>query len=582
MTRSFVFRCLLIVTATALLLPTLASTQEHPAELMSLANEFREWRGAQRDVISNFAEQVGDQREGLSEFRRRLGAMDATPWPVHARVDYLVVLIEMNALEFELNVVRQISRNPDFYMMHAASRVTRHIGRRYQMGPGVTVPYDDERAKAIVTALEETPVIVEQAPAALTEAVPEMADMAVSKLEGIRASYGEFARMVAPHLPESYRPQLDVAAEKAGRALEDYGRWIEENRAGMTAPYAIGREAFDWYVQNVLAMPFDSDDLLMQAEMERHRNWSFLQFERQKNQHLPGNVGEKKLPTRLARTNEEYSEWKDATDVLSRIWAEELDLFTHPEELGPMRDEEGGVWIEPFGMMAFPSEPKPEGTKTEYLVAPDHWFSQIYWEIGHRLDPGTNHAHSDYPGHTFEGVVSRKTECELRRGHRLRGDAWTNYMEEVQLQTDYPYVRGARVREWMYGLAIMRAERIHIAVKMANGTMRPRDVADHMMAAVPWMEPHVATKHEVWRKFAAPAQVLSYQVGKFEVFKLLRDRMMQLGEDFDLRAFHDALLATGRIPISLARWELAGIDEDVRHLWEKRPVPSPSPAGANP
>ena len=573
MSHSFLFRCLLILVPLALISPSLALTQDHPANLISLVNDFREWRAIQRDEISNLVETVGKQRESITEFRRRLDTIDVTHWPVHARVDLLVILIEMNALEFDLNVVRQISRNPDFYLTHATSRVTQHIGRRYQVGPGVTVPYDDERARSIVAALEETSVIVEQAPAALKEAVPEMADMAVAKLEGIRSSYSEFARVVAPHLPQSYRLQLNVAAEKAGRALEDYGRWIEENRAGMTAPYAIGREAFDWYVQNVLALPFDSEDLLMQAEMERHRNWSFLQFERQKNRHLPGNFGERKLPGRLARTNEEYSEWKDATDVLSRIWAEELELFTHPEELGPMRSEEGGVWIEPFGMMAFPDEPKPEGTKTEYLVSPEHWFSQIYWEIGHRLDPGTNHPHSDYPGHTFEGVVSRKTTCEVRRGHRLRGDAWTNYMEEIQLQTEYPYVRGARVREWMYGLAIMRAERIHIAVLMADGTMRPSDVAQHMMLTVPWMEPHVATKHEVWRKFSAPGQVLSYQVNKFEVFKLLRDRMMQLGEDFDLRTFHDALLATGRIPVSLARWELAGIDKDVRHLWEKRPVP---------
>ena len=64
-------------------------------------------------------------------------------------------------------------------------------------------------------------------------------------------------------------------------------------------------------------------------------------------------------------------------------------------------------------------------------------------------------------------------------------------MEEAQLQLDYPFVRGPRVREWMYSLAIMRAERVHIAVKMADGSMSPDDVAKHMMDTVPWMEPHV-------------------------------------------------------------------------------------------
>ena len=120
----------------------------------------------------------------------------------------------------------------------------------------------------------------------------------------------------------------------------------------------------------------------------------------------------------------------------------------------------------------------------------------------------------------------------------------------------------------------MRAERVHIAVKMADGSMSPDDVAQHMMETVPWMEPHVAKKHEVWRKFTRPASVLNYQVYKFEIYKTLRDRMMQLGDDFDLREFNDRLLATGQITPALARWEMTGIDDDVRHLWENRPIPA--------
>jgi len=94
-----------------------------------------------------------------------------------------------------------------------------------------------------------------------------------------------------------------------------------------------------------------------------------------------------------------------------------------------------------------------------------------------------------------------------------------------------------------------------------------------MLDNVPWMETYVARRHETWRKFVRPTHTLTYQVGKFEVYKLLMDRMRQLGEGFKLRDFHDALLATGQIPISLARWEMTGNDEDVKHLWEAVPIP---------
>jgi uncharacterized protein (DUF885 family) len=238
-----------------------------------------------------------------------------------------------------------------------------------------------------------------------------------------------------------------------------------------------------------------------------------------------------------------------------------------------MRNRDGGVWIEPFGMMSFPTEPIPAGHKVEFMVEPDHWFSKIYWEIGHRLDPGTNHPHSDYPGHTFEGAVSQRTTCDIRRGHRTRGDAWTYYMEDVQLQLDYPFVRGPRVREWMYSLLIMRAERVHVAVKFAAGEMTPKQVTEHFMRTVPGMEPHVATKHEVWRKYVDPAQVMTYQVARTQVYRLLADRQMQLGDKFDLKGFHDALLATGQIPVSLARYEMTGLDDEFREFLKRTPIP---------
>lgn len=539
-----------------------------PPELLKLAQEFRDWRRGDRGEVDHAA-RAAEQRQALASWRQRFGALKRDAWPVSIKVDYLVLQSELNDLDFDLNVTREVSRNPAFYIEEAARGVSRNIGRRYQSGPTITVPYDAKRADAILAGLKRTAGIVAQARKNLTEAVPEMADMAIERIETVRKDYGEFASVVAPHLPEPQRGQLAAAADEAGAALEGYRDWLKTNRPRFNAPYAIGRKAFEWYVQRVLMMPYNSEQLLSQAAIERDRGWAFLALELQKNRSLP--------KIEPAKENKEYSEWKDATDVLSRLWAEELDLFTRPAYVGPMRDEDGGVWIEPFGMMAFPKQPKPAGTKTEFVMPPDHWFSKIYWEKGHRLDPGTNHPHSDYPGHTFEGAVSQRTTNEVRRGHNTRGDAWAYYMEEVQLQTNYPFVRGPRVREWMYSLHIMRAERVYAAVKFADGSLGPDALAEHMMQSVPGMEPYVARKHEVWRKYTDPGQVLTYQVGRSQVYELLGERMRQLGDKFSLREFHDQLLATGQIPIALARWEMTGKDDEVRSLWKHESLPVAAP-----
>ena len=546
----------------------------HPPELVALATELRQWQRDQPAGVPDFAEQAEKRKRELPEFRQRLHRLNPRNWPVHAQVDYLMLQAELDALDFRLNVIRETSKNPDFYLSQAVSRVTRHIGGRFQRAPGVTVPYDADRAAAIVQALTEIEAIVSQAPRALSGAVPELADVAIERTNGVRENCAELARVVGQHLPEPYASQIGPAAKRAAEALFQYREWLRENRSRMTGSYVVGRPAFEWYVQRVMMFPYDSDQLLMQAEMERSRNWAFLQFERQKNRHLP-HPGKMftVAPLRPAATNQEYSEWKDATDVGSRLWAEKQDLFTHPDELGPMRHGQGGIWIEPFGLMAFPEKPLPPGSYAQFVVEPDHWWAHSYWIMGHRRDPGDNHLHNEYPGHRFETTVSQKNTCSLRRGHRTRGDSWCFYVEEMQLQLDYGFVRGARARELMYGLAIMRAERVHVAVNMARGSMAPEQVEEYMMASVPWMEPYVAKKHEVWRKLVRPASVLYYQVGKYEIYKLVRDRMRQLGDDFDLRAFHDALLATGQIPVSLARLDMTGTNEEIDYLWDWKPIP---------
>src|SRR4029078_3554390 len=130
----------------------------------------------------------------------------------------------------------------------------------------------------------------------------------------------------------------------------------------------------------------------------------------------------------------------------------------------------------------------------------------------------------------------------------------------------------------MNSLHIMRAERVSAAVKFADGSLGPAALAEHMIQSVPGMEPHVARKHEVWRKFTDPGQVLTYQVGRSQVYELLGERMRQLGDKFSLRAFHDQLLATGQIPIALARFEMTGKDDEVRTLWKHEPLPLPAAA----
>src|SRR5256884_9318424 len=65
---------------------------------------------------------------------------------------------------------------------------------------------------------------------------------------------------------------------------------------------------------------------------------------------------------------------------------------------------------------------------------------------------------------------------------------------------------------------------------------------------------------EVRRYCAEPAQPLCYAVGRREILELRKDFQAARGTKFTLRAFHDALLRYGGLPVAMKRWGL-GLNE---------------------
>lgn len=88
------------------------------AELVRL---FEEWRVFVQPAIVNGAPDyspaaISRQRRGLAALQRRLLAIDDSAWPIPNRIDYRLVMAEMNGLDFDIRVRQPWARDPAFYM----------------------------------------------------------------------------------------------------------------------------------------------------------------------------------------------------------------------------------------------------------------------------------------------------------------------------------------------------------------------------------------------------------------------------------------------------------------------------------
>ena len=130
-----------------------------------------------------------------------------------------------------------------------------------------------------------------------------------------------------------------------------------------------------------------------------------------------------------------------------------------------------------------------------------------------------------------------------------------------------------RVRELIQVFGIFRAARVPADVWLQTGRMNVGQVVDYWLERVPFLDRNVArVDAEIYLR-RPPGYGLGYTTGMLQMQTLLADRKRQLGEAFRLKDFHDELMAAGRLPLSLIRWEMTGDTEGIADLWSRDPLP---------
>ncbi len=175
------------------------------------------------------------------------------------------------------------------------------------------------------------------------------------------------------------------------------------------------------------------------------------------------------------------------------------------------------------------------------------------WNAAEReLSPSVRlYIHEGNPGHHFQVMFAIEDESLpdlLRHGwYTAYGEGWALYAESLgyelglyddpvdrlQALEDGELKRAVRlvVDTGMHALGWTREQAVEYMVENGN----PRDYSEN----------------EVARYIAMPAQALGYKIGELKIKELRARAEAELGEDFDIRRFHDEVLNTGNIPLAV-------------------------------
>ena len=534
--------CLFVIFILILSIVNIQAAELNPTNdyqaLLDLNKEFSEFRRPQMiEGIPDYSRSaMKAKEEGLNTFRKRLEEINPEDWTISEKIDYLLTWSKLNELDFQLRITRPWERDPSTY----ANMVARI--------PYVETPLQKEALTRLARRLKTVNKILEQGKANLTDVPRVLAEIAIRSLEkSDGVNQGEPRRQVPPEgtigwyedLIErlsKHHPEIQTDAESALSSVKGYRDWLKENIDRMTAPGFIGLDHYNWYLKNVRLMPYTVEDVVAISEVELYRTLTFLNIELNKNRKLP--------PIEPAATEEEHKKRVLEAENLIREFIKENNLMTIPDYM-PSEFETDAFWI------------VREGGKRHF------------WEEITYRDPLNNHIHASIPGHRFDGLIQRRQKNPIRRSHGDggRAEGWTFYIEEMFLQAGLLDER-PRTRELFYIAQLKRVLRIPAELKMQSGEFSLEQAIQFLMDEVPMMDEDLA-RYDLQIYIRRPAYGMTYLTGKVQMEKLLADRARQLGKEFDLGKFHDEFLAYGPIPISLIRWEMTGLDDEVKIFWQK-------------
>ena len=189
------------------------------------------------------------------------------------------------------------------------------------------------------------------------------------------------------------------------------------------------------------------------------------------------------------------------------------------------------------------------------------------------LDVETTAYHEGVPGHHMQIAIAQELpELPPFRQHEYYTaftEGWALYSERLGKEAGFfqdPYSYYGHLQDDM-----LRAIRLVVDTGFHYKHWTRQQVVDFFHEHSALDEPTVQSETD--RYMAWPAQALGYKIGQLEILKLRQYAKDQLGNKFDLRAFHDEVLGGGALPMDVLAVRI--------HAWTAQQKAMASAAGGS-
>ncbi|MEM5518785.1 DUF885 domain-containing protein [Henriciella sp. AS95] len=160
--------------------------------------------------------------------------------------------------------------------------------------------------------------------------------------------------------------------------------------------------------------------------------------------------------------------------------------------------------------------------------------------------------HEGLPGHHMQISIAQEIEdlpqFRTQAGFTAYSEGWGLYSEWLAKEMDGTYVDP--ISDFgRLGSEIWRAIRLVVDTGLHSKGWTEEEAFEYFVNNAAVTE--AQARSEIQRYIVMPGQATAYKIGMLKIQELRRDAEAELGDDFDIKAFHDTILGGGAMPLEI-------------------------------